>query len=83
MIRRAPRYIFDRWCSRGQHHRPLEAFRQFDTPGGMRLARDCKLCEEKAARGRELARLPFDGVDIDAIHFKLGAVSPALTRRKA
>lgn len=66
----------ERYCPTGNHFRPLRAFR---VRGG-KLARDCTGCE--AARRvdqakRQAAGLPptFDGVDIDRIHYKLGAVA--------
>lgn len=82
--RRAPRYVFDRWCPLGQHLRPLTAFRGIDTPAGLRLARDCRWCEGRRAQVLKARALPMTGVDIDAVHFKRGAVAPGLlARRKA
>lgn len=56
------------------------------TPQQHQRARDCKACE-KAAKIRASARAPvlkvgpMQGVDIDAIHFKLGAVKPGVRPR--
>lgn len=63
----------DRWCPTGQHWKPIDRFRT--SPNG-RPARDCNDCE--AARRTRTHAQPdgprMDGVDIDAIHYKLGAV---------
>lgn len=72
-----------RFCPYGQHWLPPDRFRVSD--GGM--ARDCKACEAtrrrmnlhpELRRNAEAARFP--GVDIDAIHFKLGAVRKGYRR---
>lgn len=64
-----------RWCPTGNHFRPLGAFR---VAAGKR-ARDCARCEAKRAAHarRQAAELPatFEGVDIDRIHYKLGAIA--------
>lgn len=80
----------DRWCPNGQHWSPLTNFRElrrYNSISGVRKrARDCMECERNA-RIRANARAPVPkmepmrGVDIDAIHFKLGAVKSGVRPR--
>lgn len=52
-----------RWCASGNH---FVAHSKFKSYGGA-IARDCEACRAKT-------KAPMLGVDIDAIHYKLGAV---------
>lgn len=61
----------DRWCALGNHHRPES---DFDRGYLGRLMRDCRRCH--ASR-----KAPMLGVDIDAIHWKLGKVRKGAVRR--
>lgn len=69
----------DRWCPTGNHFRKRVYF-NVGTNG--KIARDCADCESarklgrKTAVGGRIIRQELDGVDIDAIHFKLGAIRP-------
>lgn len=71
----------ERFCPTGNHFRKLVYFNQ--TIAG-RPHRDCKDCElaksfgRKTALGGRIIEQKMDGVDIDAIHYKLG-----LVRRKS
>lgn len=64
----------ERYCAGGNHFRNVTSFRSMSNG---RPARDCVDCELAKERGRKasLAAKPArDGLDIDAIHYKLGAV---------
>ncbi len=63
----------ERWCQTGQHWKPVAHFR---TSTNGRPARDCHDCEiAKLARPNARPEPPrLDSVDIDAIHYKLGAI---------
>jgi hypothetical protein len=71
----------DRHCADGNHWAPIEAFGRI----GNRYARDCRAClgrrSEAAKKIIWMRTTRFDGVDIDAIHFKLGAVKPGVKPR--
>lgn len=62
----------ERWCAKGNHFKPIAAFRH--TPSG-RPHRDCRDCQARVLPGAL-------GVDIDAIHCRLGAVAPHLRKAK-
>lgn len=73
-----------KWCYGGQHMAPLTSFRQVNG----KPFRDCQTCEARkrepwsspvnsipVERPKVRRKYPdFSGVDIDAIHYKLGAV---------
>jgi len=62
----------ERFCPSGQHYRPLDAF---NLKANGSPARDCKRCQETARAHRPKDKFP--GVDIDAIHYTLGAIKAA------
>ena len=71
----------DRYCPTCSQWRSESIFRVI---GEKRLARDCKECEDFRAKRACLARsrpdpTDFSGVDIDAIHYKLGLVKKVTT----
>lgn len=66
----------ERGCPTCRRFKSIESFRMF---AGGKPHRDCIQCEqEKRVRANERLRVVedrrFAGVDIDAIHYKLGAV---------
>lgn len=63
-----------RYCPVGNHTLGGAMFR---TLANGKLNRECRNCEaikQQRKRVQAIKNVPFDGVDIDAIHFKLGAV---------
>jgi hypothetical protein len=54
----------DRWCARGNHFSPIG---MFALNGKGRPVRDCRNCARRVLT-------PMRGVDIDRIHYKLGAI---------